>query len=275
MRKSICFLLLLLPVAALAQEPQCKHSQPRDLQLDLGGVKTVVFDIGPHELKLDAAPKARAALRGRACASDPEYFAQLKLTQQKIGDKLHVNARREGEWGGFFVRNQYAYLKLAGSVPDDITVQLKVGSGEATVVGAAFLSADVGSGDLQARRIRGLVAAKVGSGDILLEDIGALKVIAVGSGDLEAKRVRGAVEVGSISSGDFTLDGAAGDVSIGWIGSGDARIADIAGRVTIDKLGLGAIHKRDVRGGFILLNKTPGSINDHDIGRPLSLPRQD
>ena len=77
-----------------------------------------------------------------------------------------------------------AYMKLSSTLPDHINVQLKVGSGDATVIGAPILSADVGSGDVQARNIRGLVAASVGSGDIDLKDIGALQVISVGSGDL-------------------------------------------------------------------------------------------
>ncbi len=238
MRTSFFSLLLCLPMAAYAQDPHCKHSQTRDLQLDLSGVKTVVFDIGQHALELDAAPKAQAALRGQACASDPKYFAQLQLTQQKIGDRLQVSARREGEWGSLFMRNQYAYFKLASSVPDDITVQLKVGSGDATVSGASILSADVGSGDLA------------------------------------AKRVGGAVEVGSIGSGDFTLDGAAGDVRIGSIGSGDAQVEDIAGSVTIDSLGSGDIEARNVRGGLSLRSKGSGSIQYNGIGGPLSLPRE-
>ena len=50
MRKSLSSLLLLLPATAFAAPPECSHSQPRDLQLDLAGVTAVVFDVGPHDL---------------------------------------------------------------------------------------------------------------------------------------------------------------------------------------------------------------------------------
>jgi hypothetical protein len=50
-----------LPVSAFAQAPQCKHSQARNPPLDLGGVKTVMFDPGPHRVELDGSAGARSA----------------------------------------------------------------------------------------------------------------------------------------------------------------------------------------------------------------------
>ena len=265
--------LMLLPVVAVAQEPQCKHAQPRDLQLDLAGVKAVVFDIGPHELNIDASPNAKAELHGQACASDEKMLEKLKLTQQKSGDKLYVSARREGSSSvGIFFSNSYAYLKLAGTLPDNVTVQLKVGSGDASVTGAPIVSADVGSGDVEARNIRGLVAAKVGSGDITLEDIGSLQVISVGSGDLSAKKVKGPVKVDSIGSGDFQLNGATGDVRIGSIGSGDAKVRDVSGKVDVDSLGSGDLEADDIRGDLSVDSVGSGSVNHNGVGGQVKLP---
>lgn len=271
MRKSL-LLLMLLPAVALAEEPQCKHAQPRDLQLDLAGVKAVVFDIGPHELKIEASPNAKAELHGQACASEEKMLGQLKLTQQKSGDKLYVSARREGSSAGIFFSSNYAYMKLAGTLPDGISVQLKVGSGDASVTGASIVSADVGSGDVEARNIRGLVAAKVGSGDITLEDIGSLQVISVGSGDLSAKKVNGPVKVGSIGSGDFELNGAAGDVQIDSIGSGDARVRDVSGNVGADSVGSGDLDADDIRGDLSVGSVGSGSINHNRVGGQVKLP---
>ena len=271
MRKSLLSLLLVLPAVAFAQEPQCKHSQPRDLQLDLSGVKAVVFDIGPHDLKIDAASGAKAAIQGRACASDEKLLPQLKLTQQKSGEKLYVGLKREGFSSGLF-NSDYAYLKLAGTLPDSITVQLKVGSGDAVVSGAAIVSADVGSGDVEARRTRGLVAAKVGSGDVTVEDAGSLQVISVGSGDLSAKSVKGAAKVGSIGSGDFELDGAGGNVEIDSIGSGDAKIANVAGNVSLDSLGSGDFEARDIRGDLLVDSVGSGSVHHNGVTGQVKLP---
>lgn len=275
MRKSLLPLLLLLPTAAFAASPECKHSQPRGLQLDLAGAKAVVFEIESHDLTIEASANATAQLKGQACASDPKLLEQLRLTQRKSGDKLYVNLHREGMSGGLFLGNNYAYLKLAGTLPDNVTVQLKVGSGDASVNGAAIVSADVGSGDARASNTRGLVAAKVGSGDIDVDGADSLQVISVGSGDLVAKRIRGRVKVGSISSGDFTLDGAAGDVEIGSIGSGDAEVRDVSGNLAVDSLGSGDIDASGVRGDFTLRSKGSGSTSHKDVGGRVNVPSDD
>lgn len=273
MRKlSLLTLLLLAPASAFAAAPECKHSQPRDLKLDLTGVKAVVFDIANNDLTVDASAGAKPALHGKACASDEKYLQQLKLTQHKAGGKLYVTARREGLISGIFLGNNYSYLKLAVTLPDNLTVQLKVGSGDAVVTGASLLSADVGSGDVEARHIRGLVAATVGSGDITLEDIGSLHVISVGSGDLSARKVRGPVKVGSVGSGDFELKGASGDVEIGSVGSGDAKVSDVSGSVSVASLGSGDVDVQDIRGDLSVQSKGSGSVNHDRIEGRVSVP---
>ncbi len=273
MRKSsLLTLLLLAPVAAFAATPECKHSQPRNLDLDLNGVKAVVFDIASNDLTLNASAGAKAALGGKACASDEKYLEQLKLTQHKAGDKLYVTLRRDGSSNNnFFFGSNYAYLKLSGSLPDNIMVQLKVGSGDAVVTGASLLSADVGSGDVEARRIRGLVAATVGSGDIILEDIGSLHVVSISSGDLTAGKVRGPAKVGSIGSGDFELNGALGDVEIGSIGSGDANVRGVSGSVRIGSLGSGDVDVRDIRGDLTVSSVGSGSVNQGQVDGRVSV----
>ncbi len=266
MHKSLLPLLFLLPVAAFAASPECKHSQPRDLNLDLTGVKAVVFDIAHNDVTLTASAGAKATLGGRACASDEKYLEQLKLTQRKVGDKLYVIARREGSSGNnFFFGSNYAYLKLTGSLPDDIMVQMKIGSGDAVVTGASLLSADVGSGDLEARRIRGLVAATVGSGDITLEDIGSLHVVSVSSGDLSARKIGGPAKVGSVGSGDLEIKGALGDVEIGSIGSGDAKVHDVSGSLRVGSLGSGDVQARGIRGDLVVSSVGSGSVDQSQV----------
>ncbi|MEO6519341.1 MAG: DUF2807 domain-containing protein [Pseudoxanthomonas sp.] len=275
MRKTLLPVLLLLPFVAYAQGPECKHSQPRALQLDLAGVKAVVFDIDANNLSVVASAGAQAGLSGKACASDAQYLDQLKLVQHKSGDKLYVVARREVSGGGFFVGRHYAYLTLNASLPEEVMVQLKVGSGDASVTGASLLSADVGSGDVHASNIRGLVAAKVGSGDIVVDNSGSLHVISVGSGDFTASKVGGAVKVGNIGSGDFTLNGTKGDVEIGSVGSGDATISGVSGSVRVDSLGSGDIEIRDIRGDLSLQSRGSGSVKHSRIDGRVSVPSDD
>lgn len=270
LRTSLIASLVLAPLAASAAD-RCEHMAPQDLTLDLAGAKAVVFEVNSHELRLTAKPGKDGALTGRACASSDKVLKHLGLSQERRGDKLVVKLEREGGFSLF--GNQYGYLDITGTVPDNVPVQLVVGSGDALVEGASIVSADVGSGDVTVRRTRGLVAAKVASGDIAVDDAGALKVIAINSGDLEAKRIRGAADVGEIGSGDFDLDGAAGNVSIGSIGSGNASVRDIGGSVSVDSVGSGDVEARDVKGGLKVNRIGSGSIDHSNVTGPLELPR--
>ncbi len=272
MRISLLPLLCLLPLQAFAQASECRHSQDRNLQLDLVGVTTVVFDIANNEVNVAASPGAGAAVTGQACASEKKLLDQLVMTQKKAGGKLLVTARREGMSSGLFSRKNHAHMKLAATVPDGVAVQLIVGSGKASVTGARIASGDVGSGHARLHRTRELAAAKVGSGSIEIVGAGSLNVISVGSGDLKAKDIRRSVKVGSIGSGGFALDGAQGDVSIGSVGSGDADLRRIAGNVQVGSLGSGKVGAHDIRGDLVIESVGSGSVEHSGVVGQLRLP---
>lgn len=292
-RHSLLLLALLLPFAAQAQDSHCRHSQPRQLDLDMEGVRTVMFEIHNHKLRLDASPGASGAIQGRACASSEDWLEDLKVEQRRDGDRLHVRLYRDRQVRGLFLGRNYAWLDMSGNVPDDVLVQLSVGSGDAWLTGAAAMSADVGSGDVEARGIAGRATAKVGSGDIELDGVGSLHVLSIGSGDVEAGNVRGDVEVGSIGSGDFTLRGAGGNasiesigsgdaelhdvrgnVAIGSIGSGDAQLRNIGGSVVVDAIGSGDLDARGVRGDLTVDSKGSGSVRHEGVDGNVELPRK-
>src|SRR3546814_3980865 len=86
---------------ANAADQHCEHSQPRNLQLDMAGVKTVVFEIGANDLDVRAVAAPGNTVEGRACASREGDLSRLVLTQHKSGDRLVVTAEREGKFGGF------------------------------------------------------------------------------------------------------------------------------------------------------------------------------
>lgn len=268
-------LLAALPLASQAQEP-CEHAAARDAGLDLSGIKTVVFDIGPHTLRLKGDAQPSGSIHGNACASDPKRLAELVVSQQREGDKLIVRAERIGalrnmSWSG----KQYAYLTLAATVPETIAVQVKVGSGEAVVEGVASLSADVGSGELQARHVRNAFFADVGSGDIHATDIGALHVVSVGSGDLEARGLRGDATVGEVHSGDLIVANAAGKVEIGSIGSGDAALSGIGGSVTVASIGSGDLDANDITGDLVVSRVGSGSVGHRNVRGQVRVPKDD
>jgi DUF4097 and DUF4098 domain-containing protein YvlB len=276
MRKLILGVLLLLPLAAqAADEDHCKHSQPRNLQLDLSGVKTVVFDIGGNDLDVRAQARPGNRVEGRACASNGNYLPKLVLTQSKSGDRLVVTAEREGSFNGIFLGNHYAYMKLQASVPDSVAVQLKVGSGDASIDGARTASIDTGSGDVRASRIRGELTAAIGSGDLEASDIGSLHLLSVGSGDATFRNVRGASKIGSIGSGDLGIRSTRGPVEIGSVGSGDVELADIGGSVTVGSIGSGDIDADDVRGDLDVQSVGSGDVGHRNVSGRVTLPRKD
>ncbi|WP_313346236.1 DUF4097 family beta strand repeat-containing protein [Stenotrophomonas sp.] len=284
--------LLLLPLTALADEPQCKFNAPRDLKLNVAGAKAVVFEVNQHDLVLQAGPGA-PQLSGRACASNADWLRELTVTQEKVGDKLVVRLQRENQGLRFNMGgDSYAYLDLRGTIPDNVLVQLKVGSGDAGVTGAQSLSADVGSGDIKLRDIKGLVTAAIGSGDVELDGAGALNLLSVGSGDFTARNLRGNATVGTIGSGDLTLDGVAGNVdiktvgsgdvdlrqvkgtvSMGNIGSGDFEARDVGGSVKVERHGSGDVTVRGVGGDLTVANSGSGDINHSSVGGRVQLPR--
>lgn len=266
--------LLALSAPALAADEHCRHSEPRQLTLDLAGARAVVFDVGPHDLKVESRAGAPSAIGGRACASHSDRLARLKVEQHRDGDKLMVRMYQDGTFGGIFFGNNYAYLHLAATLPDTVSVQVKVGSGDAEVTGAPVFSADVGSGDAVGRDIRGLAAVSVGSGDVTIHGAGSLKVVSIGSGDVEARDVRGASTVGSIGSGDFTLTRGGGNVEIGSIGSGDAELRDIGGDVTVGSIGSGGVEARNVSGGLSVRSVGSGDIRHEGVKGPIDIPRR-
>ncbi|WP_305804911.1 DUF4097 family beta strand repeat-containing protein [Stenotrophomonas sp. YIM B06876] len=271
--KLACCALLLLPASAFAA-PQCKHSQPKALDLDLAGAKAVVFEVNSHDLHLTATPGAPAHLSGRACASTTDLLAKLTVSQQRVGDKLVVQLKRESKGLSLDFGSSYAYLDISGTLPDTILVQLKVGSGDATLAGAGSMSADVGSGDVTARNIKGPVTAAVGSGDIDFTDIGPLHVLSIGSGDVKVDGVRGAAKIGSVGSGDLKLRNVQGDVAIDSLGSGDIEVATVRGNVTLGSIGSGDFDVRNAGGNLTVGRSGSGSIRHAGVGGTVELPRK-
>ena len=277
MRKQALILgaLLLLPLAANAADQNCEHSQPRNLQLDMAGVKTVVFEIGANDLDVRAVATPGNAVEGRACASRESDLPRLVLSQHKSGDRLVVTAEREGKFGGISLfGSHYAYMKLQASVPDSIAVHLKVGSGDASVDGARSARIDTGSGDVRATRVRGELAASLGSGDLEASDIGSLDLDSVGSGDAAIRNVGGASRIGSVGSGDVSIRSTQGPVEVGSVGSGDLELENIGGGVTVGSIGSGDIEVDGARGDLTVRSAGSGDVDHRGVTGRVELPRK-
>jgi len=247
MRRLFTAVLLLAPLAALAAP--CKFEAPRNLQLDLAGIRGVQIELHNHDLHLSGSNGARGlTLNGRACASDSATLANLTVTQRREGDQLLIDIGGENNFTFNSSGGSYAYLDVTVQLPPSVPVTLSIGSGDAEVAGLQQLQSNVGSGDLHVKQVSGKFRASVGSGDIDATEIGSLEVGSVGSGDFKATGIKGDASIGSVGSGDVVLRNVGGNVHADTLGSGDFTVSDVTGDFTLGAKGSGDIKHSGVKG---------------------------
>lgn len=252
MRRLLLAALLLTPLASHAED--CKYEAPRNLTLDLAGVRTVQVELHSHDLHLTGSDSAKGGtLTGRACASDPKLLDDLVVTQRREGDRLIIEAGAKNHVTISFFGRTYTDLQLNLQLPSQIPVELNVGSGDAWVTGLHSLQAQIGSGDVHVSKISGPFNASMGSGDLEVHDVGSLGI-------------------GSIGSGDIKVQGVGSDAKVGSIGSGDVTIAQVGGSVRVDTLGSGDLRVRDVRGDFTVGAKGSGDVSHSGVQGKVSVP---
>lgn len=247
MRRLALAALLLAPLPVFASP--CKFEAPRNLQLDLAGVKSVHIDVHSQDLHLVGNDSNKGlSLTGRACASDPSVLDQLQVTQRREGDRLQIDIGGRSHFSFNLFGSSYANLEVTVQLPADMPVTVGVGSGDADVRGVRELQTIVGSGDLHVRQVAGKFSTSVGSGDVDATDVGSLDAGSVGSGDLKVSDIKGDAKIGSIGSGDVTLRQIGGSVSAGTLGSGDLTVNDVAGDFTLGAKGSGDVNHSGVKG---------------------------
>ena len=252
----LCIALAVIPFGARAEMP-CAHSAQRNLDANLAGVNLVRVETRSHDLKLDGGGSgATLALRGTACASSQQGLEPLTVQQHREGSTLVITLGADrgsvdGGFGGF-----YAYLKVSVTMPGNIPVQLRSGSGDAEVRRVASLDASTGSGDIDVADVAGAVTANTGSGDLTIDRVGSVQLQGVGSGDAKVHGVRGPVKVGSV-------------------GSGDLEFGDIGGNVEVDSIGSGDINARGIKGNFTVHSKGSGDVDYADVSGKVDVPSRD
>lgn len=248
MRRLVIAALLLAPLSAFAAD-QCKYSAPRNLQLDLAGVRAVQIDLHSYELHLNGSPGVtRGELTGRACASEASMLDGLQITQRREGDQLLVDIGGDNHFSFHMFGDSYRNLEVQLTLPTNLPVSVNVGSGDADVSNVAQLQGMVGSGDLHVRQVSGAFSVSVGSGDADATEVGSVQVGSVGSGDFKANTVRGDARIGSVGSGDVTLHNVGGSVHADTLGSGDLRVVDVGGDFSLGAKGSGDVDHSGVKG---------------------------
>lgn len=269
MRLVLGSLLLLSSASVLAHN--CANSAERKLDIDPAGLKALRFELGSSDIHVQGvAGLARIEVRGKACASDPAWLAELDITQARVGDKVLVKPTPQQSHQGWF--NNYAYIDFEVRVPAALPLEVATGSGDANVSDVAALDFDTGSGDLKLARVSGAVGARLGSGDIAASDVGSFTLRSDGSGDVTANNVRGDVKVGHVGSGDLHFADVKGSVQVDGVGSGDLAIERVGGDVRVGSIGSGDVVARNVTGNFTVKAAGSGEIRHSAIAGKVDVP---
>lgn len=267
------FLLLIALVPALATANECKFTAQHDFDVDGAGLKTAAFVLASTDLVVEGVPGlTKVEVRGKACASDQTWLAELTVDQQRSGDRITITPRTERHSNVSWFGSSYAYIQLHVRVPPQLAIDIQSHSGDAEVSNVAALAFIASSGDLRVDKIAGALTAEVSSGDVNGGDIGSLDVRRTSSGDFTVRDVHGDVNVARSGSGDLSFDKVGGSVVIGSVGSGDVSASHVSRDVTVDSIGSGDVNVDTVGGNFSVRTKGSGDVHQHDVRGTVSVP---
>lgn len=269
-------LLLLAFVPAFATAAECRFTAQRDFDVDAATLKTLALELGSSDAVVEGVPGlARVEVRGKACASEEAWLADLSVDQQRSGDRLTLTPQRKRDMPASWFKSSYAYIDLRVRVPATLGVDIQSSSGDATVRGVARLDFRASSGDLEVHRIAGALVVEVSSGDVKGDEVGSVEVRGTASGDVRLREVRGDVQVARSGSGDLTFDQVGGKVAIGSVGSGDVEVSRTGGDVSVDSIGSGDVDVNAIGGNFSVRAKGSGDIAYREVRGTVSVPRAD
>jgi hypothetical protein len=263
-------------LAAHASAFQCEFKAERPLDIDPAGLKALVLKLDSTDAHVrGVAGLAKIEVRGKACASQENWLADLTVNQSREGDHVVVTTNQHhGNMIGLF-HATYAYIDLDVRIPANLALQIQTNSGDADVADIATLDFSAHSGDLLASHISGVVSAEVGSGDIKVDDIGGLDLRRSGSGDVRARKVHGDVKVGHVGSGDLGFDDVQKGVHVAAVGSGDVSIDRAGGDVVIESIGSGDVSADDIGGDFVVKAAGSGDIHHRNVKGKVDVPHTD
>lgn len=244
--------LPLLFVAASASA-DCDHTAPHRLSADLKGATSVAVIARAGSLRVTGTPAGSVTASGIACASDREYLEGMRIEARRDGSELVIEAvipERTHIFGWHEAR-----LDMEVTVPQNIALRVKDGSGSAEIRDVGTVTVTDGSGELDIQRVRGNVEVKDGSGSLSIRSVSGDVRVEDGSGSVEIEQVRGSVRI---------LED----------GSGGIDIRDVERDVTIEDDGSGGIDVDQVRGNFTVEHDGSGGVQYDRVGGRVRIPKQ-
>jgi DUF4097 and DUF4098 domain-containing protein YvlB len=264
----------LILAASSAGASECAFQEPRNLDIEAGGVRTLEAKLGSTDLRVVGDPGVkRIEVRGRACASAQNRLGEVSLEQRRDGDTVMLAPHSADHMTFSASGSDYAYLDVEVRIPQAIAVRIRSTSGDFEARHLSALDFSAHSGDLIADHVDGELRVEVHSGDVKAHEIGRLEVVRSGSGDIVAAQVRDDVHVGHVGSGDLNLTEIGKGVHVESIGSGDVTVQRAGGTVQIDSIGSGDVNGNDIDGDFIVKSAGSGDIHHGTVRGKISVPR--
>ena len=264
---AICLCLLAAPALAAAED--CDYSRPVDVELDAAGASRLDLDAAAGFLIIEGERGAsQVTIEGRACASRESMLDDIELAADRRGDRIVVEVdipELNFSWRG------YARLDLTVTVPADLALRVRDGSGETRISNVASLDLEDGSGEIEVSDVFGDVSVHDGSGEIELRDITGMVTLSDGSGEIDVRNA-GGVHIEEDGSGEIEISHVQGDVEIDSDGSGGITIRDVTGTVVVGSDGSGSIWVSQVSGGFELRSDGSGSVHLDDVAGTVKMP---
>lgn len=268
-----CALLTLAPAGALAWGDECKFQADRAGGTDIQGVEKVVIRAAAGDLKVVGRSNAvRIEARGVACASTQELLDSTQISVRREGNTVYVESSLplDGlDWS--FGNNRYARIDLGVALPANLPVDAIDSSGDAVFEDLGALTLQDSSGDVEIRRVAGLVDVNDSSGDVDIESVGSVRA-RDSSGDLEIDDVRVDLDIVQDSSGDIRIFKVGGTVRVEQDSSGSIRIEDVRGSVLVEADSSGDIYAGRVSGDFTVREDGSGAIEHESIGGRVTVP---
>ena len=179
---------------------RCDYTAPRSASASAAGVSRIVIIGRAGSLRVEGRAGTQVQATGTACVSDRALLNDTRLTAQRYGSELRIEALVPDT--GMFQR---AALDFEVTLPANIPVMIKDGSGSLTIAGTYDLTVDDGSGSLQIRNITGNLSVEDGSGSISISNVTGDVRIVDGSGSIEVEHIGGSVTIPSDSSGSVDI----------------------------------------------------------------------
>jgi hypothetical protein len=249
---SSLFALLTATTALAGMFDHCDYTAPRSASASAAGVSRIVIIGRAGSLRVEGrAGTTQVQATGTACVSDRALLNDTRLTAQRSGLELRIEALVPDR-----AMFQRAALDFEVTLPANIPVMVKDGSGSLTIAGTSELTVDDVSGSMEIRNITGNLSVDDGSGSINISNVTGDVRIVDGSGGIEVEHVGGSVTIPSDSSGSVD-------------------IRDVKRNVTIESKRSGSISVADVGGDFRVAHKRSGRVWYDRVAGRVDVPGRD